>query len=57
MYGLSDLFTFYCFGALVSFVAMLINRNEQEKEDFRRYEQKRRAYTADRLRRIERGEL
>ena len=57
MYTLYELASFYAFGILVGIISMFVYENNQKKQAFRRYEQQRRAYSAKRLRRIERGEL
>ena len=57
MYSLYELASFYIIGILVGVISMFVYEDRQEKQAFRRYEQQRRAYSASRLRRIERGEF
>lgn len=57
MYSLYELASFYIIGILVGVISMFVYEDRQEKQAFRRYEQQRLAYSARRIRRIERGEF
>lgn len=57
MYSLFDCMTLYFLGVFVGVAMMLHYEDDKKKQAFRRYEQQRLAYSARRIRRIERGEF
>ena len=57
MYSLFDCMALYFLGVFVGVAMMLHYEDDKKKQAFRRYEQQRLAYSARRIRRIERGEF
>lgn len=54
---MASIFDCVFFAVLFYAAGVLVGIDEAKRQAFRRYEQQRRAYTTERLRRIERGEM